>query len=187
MASQVEKAVSTAPRSLNPGVLVAGLFVVVPLLAVLLVNLGRDPHAIVSPMVGRAASGFTLVPVGGGDAVSLASLRGKPVVINFWASWCVPCYQEHDVLTQAARGFGADVQFLGVVYQDDEAGIQGFLAQAGSSYPNLLDPDSRVAIAYGVYGVPETYFVDREGRIAAKFVGPLTPKSLEANLRKAGL
>jgi len=187
MATPAPKASEATPRSVNPGVLVAGLAVVVPLLVILFVNLGRDPHAIASPIVGTTAPNFTLSPVGGGPPVSLASLAGKPVVINFWSSWCVPCVEEHGVLTGAARNLATEVQFLGVVYQDEEPAIQAFLSRRGRSYPTLLDPDGRTAIAYGVYGVPETYFVDRSGRIAAKFVGPLTPSTLAAHLKKAGL
>jgi cytochrome c biogenesis protein CcmG/thiol:disulfide interchange protein DsbE len=178
---------AATPRGVNPGVLVAGLFVVVPLLVVLFVNLGRDPHSIASPMLGTNAPAFTLTPVGGGLPVSLARLAGKPVVINFWASWCIPCLEEHGVLTSTARQLGSEVQLLGVVYQDEETAIQAFLSRRGSAYPTLLDPEGRTAIAYGVYGVPETYFIDRGGRIVAKFVGPLTPASLAENLQKAGL
>lgn len=187
MATPAQKASDAPPRTVNPAVLAAGLVVVLPLLVVLFVNLGRDPHAIASPIVGAAAPNFTLNPVGGGAPVSLSSLAGKPVVINFWSSWCVPCLEEHGVLTSTSRSLGAEVQFLGVVYQDEEAAIETFLSRRGKAYPTLLDPDGRTAIAYGVYGVPETYFIDRSGRIAAKFVGPLSPSTLAAHLKKAGL
>jgi cytochrome c biogenesis protein CcmG/thiol:disulfide interchange protein DsbE len=104
--------------------------------------------------------------------VALDSLRGKPVVINFWATWCVPCFQEHPALTEAARSF-PDVQFLGIVYEDDEALTQQFLRERGSAYPTLMDKEGRAAIAFGVFGVPETFFIDAGGRIVEKFVGPL--------------
>jgi cytochrome c biogenesis protein CcmG/thiol:disulfide interchange protein DsbE len=172
-------------RGINRGVLIAGLVAVLPLLLILIANLGRDPHMVASPLVGRPAPAFTLEPVGGGAPVSLASLAGKPVVLNFWATWCVPCFQEHGVLSEGARALGADVQFLGVVYEDEPEGVQAFLAQRGGGYPSLVDPGSRTAIAYGVFGVPETFFIDAQGTIAAKFVGPLTAPTLEANVRKA--
>ena len=168
----------------NPWVLGAGLAVVVPLLAVLVMNLGRDPHSIRSPLVGRAAPAFSLAPLGGGAPVSLESLRGRPVVINFWATWCVPCFEEHAALTAAARAFG-EVQFLGVIYEDDEARTQAFLAQRGSSYPALLDPEGRTAIAYGVFGVPETFFIDGAGRIVEKYVGPLNRGTIAALIARA--
>jgi len=170
---------------LNRKVLAAGLAVVVPLLAVLVMNLGRNPHAIDSPLVGRPAPPFTLAPVGGGEAVSLSGLKGRPVVLNFWATWCVPCYQEHAVLVSTARASGAGVQFLGVVYEDEEPRVLEWLRRQGSAYPSLLDPEGKTAIAYGVFGVPETYFIDPGGKVVAKHVGPLDPDTLGARLRAA--
>jgi cytochrome c biogenesis protein CcmG/thiol:disulfide interchange protein DsbE len=172
---------------LNAKVLVAGLAVVAPLVVVLVMNLGRNPHLIGSPLVGRAAPEFTLRPMGGGDPVTLASLRGRPAVINFWATWCVPCFQEHPLLVSAAGSLGDRVRFIGVIYEDSEEQVRGFLARQGSAYPSLVDPGSRTAIAFGVFGVPETYFLDAEGKIAAKHIGPLDGPSLEAKLRRAGL
>jgi len=172
---------------LNRKVLVAGAVVAVPVLGLLghAVFSGREPHAIDSPLVGRPAPPFTLAPVGGSAPVSLASLRGRPVVINFWATWCVPCYQEHPVLVQAARTLAEQVQFIGIVYDDEETRVRAFLAEKGGGYPSLMDPDGKTAIAYGVYGVPETYFVDPQGTIVAKHVGPLGPDTLAARLRLA--
>src|SRR4029453_5968936 len=174
------------PRAyLNRRVLLLGLLVVLPLLGVLLVNLGRDPHAVRSPLVGRPAPPFALAPAGGGAPVTLASLRGRPVVLNFWATWCQPCFQEHPVLTRTAAEKGRDVTFLGVIYQDEEQRVVEFLQRQGAAYPSLLDPDSKAAIAYGVAGVPETYFIDKDGVIADKFVGPLSDETMAEMLRKA--
>ncbi len=119
--------------------------------------------------------------------MTLASLRGRPVVLNFWATWCVPCFEEHPVLVSTARSLGDRVRFVGVIYEDSEEQVRGFLARQGSAYPSLMDPGSRTAIAFGVFGVPETYFIDAEGRIAAKHIGPLDARSLQAKLRLAGL
>ena len=169
---------------MNRKVLLVGVVVVVPLLGILFANLGRDPHQVDSPLIGKPAPGFELATVGGGETVSLAANRGKPVVLNFWATWCVPCYQEHEVLTRTARAVGSDVRFLGVVYEDEEALVRRFLREQGSSYPSLLDPDGKTAIAFGVYGVPETFFIDAEGVIVDKHVGPLSSEILSAQLRK---
>ena len=167
---------------MNGKVLGAGILVSVPLLAVLFLNLGRDPHAIVSPLVGRPAPDFSLAPLGGGDRVSLAELRDRPAVINFWASWCGPCVQEHGALVSAAQAAGDRVRFLGVLYEDSEANAHAFLNRYGSGYPSLLDPGGRAAIAYGLAGVPETYFLDAQGTVVAKHVGPLDPATLSRRL-----
>jgi len=171
------------PSRLNWKVVAIGAAAVLPLIVVLVANLGRDPHAVRSPLVGGIAPAFELRPVGGGAPVSLDALRGKPVVLNFWATWCVPCFQEHATLTSGARTF-SEASFVGVVYEDEEARTSEFLAQRTSSYPSLMDPDGKTAIAYGVFGVPETFFIDRRGRIVEKFVGPLDAATLAALIRK---
>jgi len=176
------------PSRINKRVLLVGAAIVVPLLAVLVANLGRDPHMVRSPLVGRPAPAFSLPPVGGGPAVSLESFRGRPLVINFWATWCVPCFEEQAALTAAARGL-RDVVFLGVIYEDEEAKAQAFLKERASPYPSLMDPEARTAIAYGVFGVPETFFIDAQGQIVEKYVGPLqrsTIAELVARTRRSG-
>jgi cytochrome c biogenesis protein CcmG/thiol:disulfide interchange protein DsbE len=173
-----------APASVNRKVLLGGLAVVVPLIVLLVIGLGRDPHQVRSPLIGRPAPAFTLRPAGGGEPIALEALRGRPVVLNFWATWCVPCFEEHGVLTRTARALGSQVQFLGVIYEDQEEAVQAFLERRGSSYPSLMDEDGKTAIAYGVYGVPETYFIDANGRVVDKFVGPLNDGALGAELRR---
>ncbi|GAC1343105.1 MAG: TlpA disulfide reductase family protein [Myxococcales bacterium] len=172
------------PVRVNLRVLVAGLCVAGPLLAVLVLNLGRDPRAVRSPLVGRPAPGFSLPQVGGGQAIGLAAFRGHPVVLNFWATWCVPCFQEHAALAEAARAF-RDVHFLGVVYEDEEANAVSFIREQPTGYPSLADPEGKTAIAYGVFGVPETFFIDGSGRIVEKFVGPLDRSTIAALVAKA--
>jgi cytochrome c biogenesis protein CcmG/thiol:disulfide interchange protein DsbE len=169
----------------NRKVLLAGLAVTLPLVGLMLMSLGRDPHKMDSPLVGRAAPPFALRPIGGGEPVTLESLRGKTVVVNFWASWCMPCVEEHPVLSAAPERFGPDVVFLGVVYEDEEPNIQRFLSEHGAAFPSLVDDGGKVSIAYGVYGVPETYFIAPDGTIVNKYVGPLRPELLDGFVQEA--
>jgi cytochrome c biogenesis protein CcmG/thiol:disulfide interchange protein DsbE len=175
---------NTAPARINRNVLIGGAVVAFPLLAVLIANLGRDPHAVRSPLIGRPAPSFSLVPVGGGAPVTLEALRGKTVILNFWATWCVPCFQEHAALIEASRSLSG-VKFFGVIYEDAEAKTREFIAQRGSGYPSLMDPEGRAAIAYGVFGVPETFFIDGNGRIVEKYVGPLDGSTILALAARA--
>lgn len=169
---------------MNKKVLIVGMLLVVPLIALFAVSFGKNPNEVRSPLVGRQAPPFALQTVGGGDSVSLASLSGKPTVVNFWATWCEPCKLEHGVLTRAARAFAGQVQFVGIVYEDEEKAITAFLDRYGSGYPALIDEGGKTAIAYGVSGVPETFFIDASGRIVSKFAGPLSPDRLSQHVRE---
>ncbi len=162
---------------MNRKVLAIGALIVVPLLVFLALSFGKDPRAIDSPLVGGPAPGFALSDLDG-HPVSLAELRGRPVVINFWATWCQPCIVEHPVLVAAARRYEGRVHFLGVVYQDEPRLIRQFLERRGSWGWTLLDPDGATAIAYGVYGAPETFFIDSQGTVRRKITGAMSPELL---------
>ncbi len=166
---------------MNKGVLGVGVVVTAPLLALLLLNIGRNPSAIASPLIDKPAPNVRLKNLEGGGSLQVSSLRGKPVVVNFWATWCIPCIQEHAALTQAARA-NPDVAFLGVVYEDSTENARGFLAQRGSAYNSYADDEGKAAIAFGVYGVPETFFINRGGTIIEKYVGPLDDDLLRERL-----
>ncbi len=170
---------------MNRTVLIIGLFIVAVVVAILFMGLGKDPQHIDSPLIGRPAPGFALKVVGSGETIDLSRYRGKPVVLNFWATWCRPCWDEHPVLTASAQMMGDHVQFLGVVFQDEESKIKSFLEQRGWAYPTVVDERGKTAIAYGVGGVPETYFLDKNGTIVAKFAGPMSADDIQTNLRKA--
>ncbi|HEV8309724.1 MAG TPA: TlpA disulfide reductase family protein [Methylomirabilota bacterium] len=147
----------------------------VPLLVLLAYGFGTDPRAIPSPLVGRAAAPFTLTTFDG-QPVSLDGLRGRVVVLNFWASWCYPaCYEEAPVLEAGWRAYRErGVSVLGVDIQDTEEAARRFIGEFGLTFPNAPDPKGKVSIEYGVYGVPETFVIDRRGRIRAKHVGAVT-------------
>ena len=143
---------------------------------------GKDVHQVPFMLRGQAAPPFELAQLNGAGKVSLASLRGKPVVLNFWASWCKPCAFEHPVLEWGAREYGSRVHFIGMVFEDTEPEAKAFLAAHGGSFPQLFDPDSRVAVDYGAAGVPETYFISAEGMIVDKHVGPISPDVLSERI-----
>jgi cytochrome c biogenesis protein CcmG/thiol:disulfide interchange protein DsbE len=170
---------------MNRTVLLIGILLTAALVIVFYFALGNDPTHINSPLVGRTAPEFALKAVGSGELIDLTQLRGKPVVLNFWATWCVPCYEEHPVLVANARQLGPDVQFVGVVFNDTEDKIMQFLRERGASYPTLIDEQGKTAIAYGVGGVPETFFLDKRGTVVAKYAGPLTSDTLREELMKA--
>ncbi len=157
----------------------------VPLVAVLAYGFTRDPREIPSPLIGRPAPPFTLQLMDG-RTLSLADLRGKVVFLNFWASWCPPCRAEARNLEASwERHRADDVVFLGINIQDTEEKARGFLREFGVTYANGIDAGNRVAIDYGVWGIPETFFLDRTGRITYKHVGALGTELIHAKLAEA--
>ncbi len=157
--------------------------VVGALLALLAYGSTRDPRAIPSPLVGRPAPAFSLASLNSGS-LNLSDLRGRVVVVNFWASWCYPaCWNEAPRLEAAWRRYrDRGVVLVGVVYQDSEANAREFIRRQGKTYPNGVDPASCIAIDYGLYGVPETFFIDRAGRIRWKHAGEIDEETLRANI-----
>ena len=140
-------------------------------------TLDRDPNLVDTPLIGTTAPARDLPFLEKQGSFSLRELRGEVAVVNFWASWCVPCRQEHSSLVAAASAYRDDgVRFVGVVYQDRKSSAVAFLDELGRGrgYRYVTDPMSRLAIDFGVFGVPETFFVDRRGRIVAKISGAST-------------
>lgn len=129
----------------------------------------------------RPAPPFSLTLLDG-QPFSLADTRGKPVLINFWASWCIPCEDEAAVLEQGARAYRDRVQFIGVNVQDTDPLAREFLRRFNVTYPNGRDVSGAIAVEYGMSGVPETYFVDSVGTLVRKWQGPLDEARLRAFL-----
>lgn len=147
---------------------------------------GVDPRLVNSPLIGEPVPGIELEQLEGQGPLALTDLHGDVLVINFWASWCFPCRAEHPALTAAARDYrDRGVTMVGMIYQDEPGPVNEFLdelGRGGDNYKYLLDPNSRAAVEFGVFGVPETYFVDAEGIIVGKIQGAVTSGALRSTL-----
>jgi cytochrome c biogenesis protein CcmG/thiol:disulfide interchange protein DsbE len=121
-----------------------------------------------------------------GSAVDLASLRGKPVIVNFWASWCVPCREEFPLFAErlAALGPTDGLQVIGVLYKDQPDLAQQFLTEFGATWPTISDPDNAFAKAYRVAAPPQTYFIDKDGVLQAIQIGQVQPKDFDTQYAK---
>lgn len=176
---------SPAWKRLLPPVVAAGL------VAVLGTALLRPAHNATTggPLIGRAAPDFKLQTLDG-SSLHLAALKGRPVVLNFWASWCGPCREEaplfRDLSTRQAGGQGLAV--VGVLFQEPrEAAARSFIQEYALAYPHLRDPHSRTAIDYGVAGIPETFFIDAQGVVQHVDRGGLNRERLNTGLGKIGV
>jgi cytochrome c biogenesis protein CcmG, thiol:disulfide interchange protein DsbE len=137
-------------------------------------NPNRDIHALPSPLIGKAAPEFALTDVlDAARVVSNTTLKGKVYVLNVWATWCIPCREEHQALLAIAQRH--EVPIIGVDYRDDRARAKLWLEQLGNPYDAVaFDGDGRTSIDWGVYGAPETFLVDTHGRVIYKFISPMT-------------
>lgn len=165
------------------------LLLAAPVIALFAYGFTRNPSEIPSPLPGRQAPPFTLAVLTSGDGLAtrpagdtirLRDLAGKVVVLNFFASWCLPCRAEHAALSEAAvRYADRPTQFIGVLYNDEPAAAIRWIAEMGGMrYPAVTDQESRTAIDYGLYGVPETFIIDPKGKVAHKELGPITAEVL---------
>ncbi|MFQ5483949.1 MAG: TlpA family protein disulfide reductase [Desulfobacterales bacterium] len=135
-------------------------------------------------MVNRPAPDFTLTTFKG-KTISPAGLKGKPIVINFWASWCPPCRIEASLLERTWRAFkDRGVIFIGINIQDKEEDALNYIREFGITYPNAPDPAGEVSIDYGVSGLPVTFFVSRKGKIVRRWVGAIEEKVLIGSVRE---
>ncbi|MFQ5883283.1 MAG: TlpA family protein disulfide reductase [Candidatus Methylomirabilales bacterium] len=159
---------------------------VLPVLFLLAYGFRTDPRAVPSPLIEKQAPPFALALFDGGHLTLEEGLKGKVVVVNFWASWCYPaCYEEAPLLEGAWRAYKEKgVVVVGVNIQDTEKAAREFMERFQFSFPNGPDPQGKISIDYGVYGVPETFFIDQEGRIAHKHVGAVTAETLSTQIER---
>jgi len=150
---------------------IAALSVIAFVVYVMAKGFGTDPHAVPFLLAGKPAPQFTIKRLDKDGQISLKDFAGKPVVINFWATWCGPCKYEQGVLDLASRQY-PEIAFIGIVFEDTEENTRRYLRETGTPYIHLFDPKSTVAVDYGVSGVPETYFINRQGIIVKKHIFP---------------
>ncbi|MEP6942937.1 MAG: DsbE family thiol:disulfide interchange protein [Betaproteobacteria bacterium] len=155
------------------------LLIFAVLIAFLWVGLGRDPREVPSPLIGKPAPSFALARLHDAEArLSSDELKGTVWLLNVWASWCVSCRVEHPLLMQLAES--KVVPIYGLDYKDKPDAGRTWLAQNGNPYTaSAVDLDGRVGIDYGVYGVPETFVVDKQGIVRYKQIGPITAEALK--------
>jgi len=150
------------------------LILFVGLVVFLAIGLNRDPHEVPSPLINKAAPAFEVSQLADAHKTfSPANMKGQVWILNVWASWCVACREEHPVLVELAKSQMAPV--IGLDYKDQREDALAMLAKQGNPYLlSAFDGNGRVGIDYGVYGVPETYLIDKAGVIRFKHIGPLT-------------
>lgn len=156
------------------------LLVFVAIAVLLAIGLTLNPREVPSPLIGKQVPQFSLPPVLGRTlGLSDKDLKGQVSVVNVFASWCIPCRQEHPLIQRIAK----EVPVHGLNYKDRPEDAARWLDELGDPYTRTgADLDGRVAIDWGVYGVPETFVIDRDGRIAYKQIGPIPPRILEEKI-----
>ena len=190
---------STAPQRLPRWVFLP-LVLFLGMVVFLAVGLNRNPQEIPSPLIGRPAPVVQLPSLGGPQNVSAAQFKGQLTLVNFWATWCAGCKEEHPILMALARQPG--LQMLGINYKELQASelsgqtpqspeslqkatlrSQAWLQKNGQAFgQNLMDMEGRVGMDFGLYGLPETYLIDRDGVVRFKHAGALTPEVVQQKL-----
>jgi len=165
--------------------LVITLLIIVPILALLAYGFTRDSRYITSPLIAKPAAPFTLTMFDS-KKVTLEDLRGKAVFLNFWASWCPPCREEAKDLEAAWQKIkDKNMVFVGVALQDTDENSREFLKEFNVTYPNGKDESGKIAVDYGTWGIPESFFIDPRGRITYKHVGGIRAALVVAKINEA--
>ena len=165
--------------------LIITLAIIAPVLWLFAFGFRRDAHYIKSPLLAKQATPFT-VTLFDGRKVNLSDFRGKAVFLNFWSSWCPPCREEARDLEAAWRRVkDKNMVFLGVALQDTDNDSRAFLQEFGITYPNGKDESGRISVDYGTWGIPESFFIDPQGRITYKHVGGIRAALVTAKLEEA--
>jgi cytochrome c biogenesis protein CcmG/thiol:disulfide interchange protein DsbE len=152
--------------------------VLVALIVLFAIGLTKDPSKVPSPLIDKPAPAFALPMLDGGQ-LATADLRG-PVLVNFWASWCTPCLQEHPLLMDLAK---SGVTIVGINYKNDAVEARQWLARHGNPFARIAqDLDGKVGLDWGVYGVPETFVLDAQQVIRHKHIGPLTREAYQRDI-----
>ena len=159
------------------------LVVLIALIGLFVFGLQRDPRLVPSPLIGKAAPAFDLPTLDGTPPrMTQADLEGAPVLVNFFASWCAGCQEEHPYLMQLTQS--GQVKLLGIDYKDAESDLRPWLGRKGNPYGQILtDLEGRAGIDWGVYGVPETFVLNSRGTIIYKQIGPMTPDVWEHEIQ----
>jgi len=156
------------------------LLILLPLLVLLGIGLGLDPREVPSPLVGKPAPAFSLARLHEPEAqFSTSDMAGEPWILNVWASWCTGCYEEHRFLMQIKD----EIPMVGLNYKDEAEDAKRFLAEQGDPFTHrVVDPEGLTGLDYGVYGLPETFVIDRNGVIRYKHIGPLDREAVETEV-----
>lgn len=149
------------------------IVVLLVLIGFLAIGLKHDPREIPSPLVGKPMPAFSLTTLDGGKPVTQADLQGRPLLVNFFASWCAGCQVEHPVLMKLSREY--QVEIVGLDYKDTRQDAEHWLQRHGNPYRSVIaDPQGQAGLDWGVYGVPETYVIAADGTVLYKHIGPVT-------------
>lgn len=180
--SATRRADGTTPARRLPRAYLVAAAVLPLLLLALYVALLNRASAPLGAQIGQPAPNFALADLNG-KPLRLADLAGRPVVVNFWASWCGPCVEEFPLLQRAQAAHASDgLAVVGIIYHDQSEPARAFMQRMGATWPAAMDPGGKVASAYGIYGPPETFFIGRDGQVVGRQIGQFSARDLDQQI-----